>query len=99
MSDAQREYRFIIGAYSPDTLPMSRLAEYMADLARLLGEVERVHFACLERGSTTLVQVVEPEAVPEVQQRIHGDWSSCFTNYKAGQALEGVRREAVGRCP
>ena len=28
-----------------------------------------------------------------------GDWSSCFTNYKAGQALEGVRREAVGRCP
>ena len=27
------------------------------------------------------------------------DWSSCFTNYKAGQALEGVRREAVGRCP
>jgi hypothetical protein len=71
MSDAQREYRFIIGAYSPDTLPMSRLAEYMADLARLLGEVERVHFVCLERGSTTLVQVVEPEAVPEVQQRIH----------------------------
>ena len=29
----------------------------------------------------------------------NGDWSSCFTNYKAGQALEGVRREAVGRCP
>ena len=21
------------------------------------------------------------------------DWSSCFTNYKAGQALEGVRRQ------
>ena len=30
---------------------------------------------------------------------VRWDWSSCFTNYKAGQALEGVRREAVGRCP
>ena len=30
---------------------------------------------------------------------VFGDWSFCFTNYKAGQALEGVRREAVGRCP
>ena len=27
------------------------------------------------------------------------DWSSCFTDYQAGQAREGMRREAVGRCP
>ena len=64
------EYRFVIGAYSPDTLPMSRLAEYMADLARLFGKAERVHFVRLEPGSTVLVQVVEPEAAPEVRNRI-----------------------------
>ncbi len=35
------EYRFVIEAYSPDTLPMSRLAEYMAALAQLLGRTDR----------------------------------------------------------
>ena len=70
MSGTQLEYRFTIDAYSPDTLPMSRLAEYMANLARLLGEADRVHFVRLEHGSTALIQCVEPEAVPRVQQRI-----------------------------
>lgn len=65
------EYQFVIDAYSPDTLPMARLAEYMADLARLFGRVERVHFVRLEPGSTVLVQRVEPEAAPEVRGRLH----------------------------
>lgn len=70
MSGTQLEYRFTIDACSPDTLPMSRLAEYMADLAQLLGEVDRVHFVRLERGAIALVQCVESEAVPSVRQRI-----------------------------
>ena len=66
------EYRFVIdAAYSPDTLPMSRLAAYMADLARLLGRIERVHFVRIEAGSAVLVHVVEPEAATEVGTRIH----------------------------
>ncbi len=70
MSDLRHEYRFEIDACSPDTLPMSRLAEYMADLAQLLGEVERVHFARLEAGSAVLVQYVESAALPKVRERI-----------------------------
>ena len=49
---------------------MSRLAEYMAGLARLLGEVEHVHFVRLDGGSTEMVQRIEPEAVPEIRKRI-----------------------------
>ncbi|WP_446830936.1 hypothetical protein [Candidatus Foliamicus sp.] len=64
------EYRLAIDAYTPETMPMSRLAEYMGDLARLLGEHKRVHFSRLEDGSTVLVQTVEPEAVPRVRNRI-----------------------------
>ena len=64
------EYRFVIDALSPDTLPMSRLAVYMADLARLFGTVERVHFVRLEAGSTVLVPRVDPEAVAEVENRL-----------------------------
>ena len=67
----KHEYRFTIDAYSPDTLPMVRLAEYMGELARLLGKSDQVHFVRLEEGSTVLVQTVEPEADPEVNDRIH----------------------------
>ncbi len=70
MTDAH-EYQFVIDACDPDNLPMSRLAEYMADLARLFGEAERVHFVRLDPGSTVLVQIVEPEAAPAVRNRIH----------------------------
>ena len=69
MSDTPYQYRFVIDAYTPDNLPMSRLAEYMADLAHLLGEAENVHFDHLETGSTVLVQHIEHEAVPKVKAR------------------------------
>ena len=64
------EYRFIIDAFEPHTMPMARLAEYMADLARLLGAESRVHFARIEEGSLALVQNIEPSALAEVKGRI-----------------------------
>ena len=66
----QHEYRFVIDAFSPDSLPMSRLAEYMGELARLMGRTDQVHFVRIEEGSTVLVPKVEPEAKPEVDERI-----------------------------
>jgi len=64
------EYRFKIDAYTPQTLPMARLAEYMGDLAILLGEPAHVHFARLEPGSVALVHVIEDNAVQNVQTRV-----------------------------
>lgn len=64
------EYRFKIEAYTPDTMPMARLAEYMAELAVILGEQGAVHFTHLERGSTVMVQRIEPEAAPKVRERV-----------------------------
>jgi hypothetical protein len=64
-------YRFIIKAYSPDRIPMSRLAEYMTDLADLLGEKAAVHFSRLEPSSTALAYWIEPEATPKVRDRVH----------------------------
>jgi hypothetical protein len=61
---------FHIGAFTPATLPMARLAEYMLDLARLLGERERVHFVEVAEGSANLVHVIEHEAFPRVRERI-----------------------------
>ena len=49
---------------------MGRLAEYMADLAMLLGEKASVHFLRLDDGSTGLVHRVSKEAVPKVEERL-----------------------------
>lgn len=65
-----QEYRFVIDAVSRETLPMARLAEYMAALARLFGVTRHVHFLRLEAGSTVLVQAVAPDALPKVRERI-----------------------------
>jgi hypothetical protein len=64
------KYEFRIDAFTPESLPMARLAEYMADLAVLLGNVEKVHFVRLKKGSTVLVHAIEWEAAPKVDERI-----------------------------
>ena len=69
--EARHRYRFVIKAYTPETLPMARLAEYMGKMATLLGEKAQVHFVRIEEGSAALLQEVEPEAQPAVRERIH----------------------------
>jgi len=64
------EYRFRIDAYTPETLPMARLAEYLHQLALILGEPKAVHFVSLVEGSTTIVHKIESEAEPKVRSRV-----------------------------
>src|SRR6476660_3853364 len=71
MADKQR-FIFRLDAFTPDTLPMARLAEYLTDLASLLGEKERVHFKAVEEGSASLAYDVETVAVPKVRDRVRG---------------------------
>jgi hypothetical protein len=66
-----RHLIFYIDAYSPETIPMAKLAEYMADFAALLGKDNAVHFSGLNKGSTQLVARVEFEDVPKVTTRLN----------------------------
>lgn len=64
-------YRFrIADSYTPASLPMERLAEYMAALARLLGEPAHVHFDGVRAGSAVLAMSVDEPAQPIVRERI-----------------------------
>lgn len=63
---------------------MARLAEYMADMADLLGEKAAVHFVQVEGGSAVLVQDVEHEAYPKVRARVH--------DVKRGEGSPDARR-------
>jgi hypothetical protein len=67
---APRQYRLKIDVFSVDSLPMGRLAEYMTELARLLGEQEHVHFSHLENGSAVLVSNIDELALPKVAERV-----------------------------
>src|SRR5260370_33494823 len=49
---------------------MAGVAEYMAQLATMLGEPTSVHFVKLKRGSTRIVHKVQAEAVPKVRERV-----------------------------
>lgn len=63
-------FKLRITAYSPETIPMSRLAEYMLQFAALLGNESHVHFKGLNKGSTVLCARVEHEDVPKVGERL-----------------------------
>jgi hypothetical protein len=65
-------YRFELdAAFTPETIPMARLAEYMGKLAALLAEPAYVHFARLEAGTVEVLARVDPPAIPKVADRVN----------------------------
>jgi hypothetical protein len=70
MASKGSEYHLHIDAFTPATIPMTRLAEYIADLADLLGNFDGVHFVKVEEGTTGLVAFVDDVAVPKVHSRL-----------------------------
>lgn len=61
-----KSYTLYIKAYTPETIPMARLAQYMQNLATMLGHDAAVHFNKLKPGSTQLVTRIDHEDVPKV---------------------------------
>jgi hypothetical protein len=74
------DFSLHIDAYTPATIPMKRLAEYMLPLAALLGSESGVHFRGLRRGSTAIRVCIDPENATKVEERLaqagHDDASS-----------------------
>jgi hypothetical protein len=66
----QLRFRFKIDDLSLETTPMKRVAEYLNDLALLLGEQKHVHLAEVISGSIDAVIVASAEAAPKIAQRI-----------------------------
>lgn len=68
--DGAKTFKLKIDRYTPETIPMVRLAEYMQKFAQLLGETKNVHFQKITRSSTNLVARVDFEATPKVNLRL-----------------------------
>ena len=63
-------YELYIDAFTPATIPMVRLASYMASFAQLLGHFEYVHLGKLKSGSLSVCARVEEVAQPKVEKRV-----------------------------
>lgn len=65
------EYRFSIDAFTPETIPMERLAKYLAALAKLYGHTDRTHFSGISKGSAVVRTKIEATEVPKVEARLN----------------------------
>jgi hypothetical protein len=64
------EYTFRIDAFTPETIPMARLAEYLGVLSKLVGHNQNTHFDRLEAGSACLVYKIDAVYAPKVEKRL-----------------------------
>ncbi|WP_211467295.1 hypothetical protein [Collimonas silvisoli] len=98
--DTQEILTFRIDVFTPETLPMARLAAYLAELATLYGSEDQVHFSKLKKGSAILQVVVEEPAYPKVFRRLQSvnNGDAIPDVKKAYKALDELLRSdnAVG---
>lgn len=83
---------------TPLTLPMAKLAEYLAAYASLLGYREHVHFIKVEGGSASPVALVEMARDSQVRERIKQAASGLGSNdaVDAYKKLNTILTEADG---
>lgn len=86
------KFSFRITAFSPETIPMSRLAEYMAQYAALMGHEVHVHFDGLKAGSTMLRSRVEAEDAPKVEQRLRAVAAQPDGSGDTAKAFQAINR-------
>lgn len=70
MDSSDEDLCFTIDVFKPETLPMERLAKYLSELAKLLGEPNHVHFTSVDEGSAILRKQVDPVAKAKISKRL-----------------------------
>lgn len=61
MNDLER-FEFIVPGYTPETMPLDRLMEYLGELSIILGQASEMHLIEIQKSSTKPVLVM-PHAV------------------------------------
>lgn len=88
------ELDFRIDGFSPDTMPMSRLAQYMLELAALYGSEACVHFKNITPGSSVVNATVEEHAAAaaavESRLRLAGDPAAPDDLLRAYHNINGM---------
>jgi hypothetical protein len=63
------EFSFVIPAYSPETMPLDRLIEYLQQISVVVGDAANLHLTKIERSSTAPIFHVPKRAALEAKER------------------------------
>jgi hypothetical protein len=87
----QGEYRFEIEAFTPTTLSMQRLTEYLKLLVDLFGNEKDVNFIRVDEGSAVPCIFAHDRAVPKIQRRLSAVQNGVGSQ-RARQALQCLNK-------
>jgi len=73
--DTAREYSFKIEAFSPETMPLLMLTDYLRDVAEMFGAQKNMHLIRIDKGSTSLALLVDRGTSPKIEK-------GCFTLFR-----------------
>ena len=65
-----REYLFKIEDFTPETIPLSRLAQYLKELAVVFGHSESVHLITVEQGSAAPLFLINSNDEIKIRERL-----------------------------
>lgn len=68
MADFEK-FSFVIPAYTPETMPLDRLIEYLQQIAMVMGDPANMHLVELETSSTAPVFLIPKRAALDAQER------------------------------
>lgn len=90
MADFER-FEFTLPGYTPETMPLDRLIEYLNQLMVILGNPSDLHLVDIEPGSTKPVLVMPHHAAVKARQRARETWEGGGSERRRG-AYQRIRR-------
>lgn len=90
MADFER-FEFSVPGYTPETMPLDRLIEYLNQLMTILGNPSDLHLVDIETGSTRPVLLARHDIARKVRGRAREVWSGGGPA-RAQMAFKRVRR-------
>lgn len=83
------QIRFSLHDFTPETLPMARLAQYLEKFAALLGNESNIHFRRVSAGSAVCEAFADSVAVPKITERTNRIKEGT-ASHKAAKANEEI---------
>ena len=90
MDDLER-FEFTVPGYTPETMPLDRLIEYLSQLMVILGQPSDLHLIDIKRSSTKPVMVMPHHAAVKARKRARETWEGGGSQ-RARQAYQRIRR-------
>lgn len=90
MDDLER-FEFTVPGYTPETMPLDRLIEYLSQLMIILGQSSDLHLVDIKRSSTKPVMVMPHHAAVKARKRARETWEGGGSQ-RARQAYQRIRR-------